>query len=119
IKANETLLVRAIANLISNAIKFTPKEGEIKLIISKLDDQLSIEVKDTGIGIPEELCPYIFHKFSGAKRVGLNQEKANGLGLHITKKLIELHHGTISFSSKEGHGSSFNILLPAEPLAYK
>ncbi|MEO1049780.1 MAG: PAS domain-containing sensor histidine kinase, partial [Bacteroidota bacterium] len=112
IKANKTYLTRVVSNLLSNALKFTGEGGRIDMTAEKKAQTLEIAIKDNGIGIPENLHSYIFDKFSKAKRSGLNQEKPNGLGLHIAQKLIEIQGGTLTFNSKENHGSTFFIRLP-------
>lgn len=112
IHVNKTAFVRAISNLISNSIKFTPENGEINVVFKNFKNFVNIEVRDTGIGIPEELQPHLFSRFSDAQRSGLHQEKSNGLGLHISKRLVELHGGYICCTSEENKGSTFRILIP-------
>jgi len=103
---------QVISNLVYNAIKFTPRNGIIKIIISHIESMCQIEIQDTGIGISEEMLPYIFEKFTKAKRKGTEGEMTFGLGLSIVKRLIELHKGSISVNSSEGKGTSFIIQLP-------
>jgi two-component system sensor histidine kinase VicK len=113
IDINENEFVRVIYNLISNAIKFTPAGGEIKITTKILnDDNLSIEISDTGVGISQELIPIIFDKFSKAARAGVGGEKSTGLGMWIVKHIVELHGGEISVSSREKAGTTFAIILP-------
>lgn len=111
---NKSAVIRAISNLITNSIKFTPTNGEINLVFKCFKNYLNIEVRDTGVGIPIHLQEFIFDRFSDAKRTGLNEEKSNGLGLHISKKLVEMHNGYISFVSEENRGSTFRILIPGK-----
>jgi len=112
ININEKEFVRVIYNLISNAIKFTPAGGKIK-IITKLDvlKRVSIEISDTGVGIAKNLLPIIFDKFSKASRAGIKGEKSTGLGMWIVKHIVSLHGGEISVASKENKGTTFTILL--------
>lgn len=113
IKINEKEFVRVIYNLISNAIKFTPAGGEIQIKTKTVvNDKVSIEISDTGIGISKELLPIIFDKFSKARRKGIEGEKSTGLGMWIVKHIIELHKGEISVRSTENEGTTFTILLP-------
>ena len=95
----------------SNAVKFT-HEGRIVLIVklSILNSQLTITVSDSGVGIPEEEQEKIFGEF--ARLSGTEKEEGFGLGLSITRKLIELMGGTLSLKSVPGKGSDFTIVLP-------
>lgn len=103
---------RVIENLVSNAIKFTPEQGSIHMKSFNVDDQIKIEIEDSGIGIPEDLQSVIFDKFSKAGRSGLKGEKSTGLGMYIVKQIVELHDGQISLFSAEGQGTRFSITLP-------
>ena len=105
-------LMQVINNLISNAIKFTPENGIIEVDIQDQGNSVQITVKDNGIGIPEELQPYLYDKFTKARRPGLNGEDTVGLGMSIIKTLVELHGGSINHKSKENEGSSFFIIIP-------
>jgi signal transduction histidine kinase len=110
-EADATQFQRALSNLISNAIKYTPAGGNVKIEAYESNASLIIEVADSGIGIEAQDLPYIFERFyraQNAKRF----EKGTGLGLAIVKRIIELHNGTISASSKAGEGSRFTITLP-------
>lgn len=113
IKINEKEFIHVIYNLISNAIKFTPAGGEIKIKTKAVvNDKVSIEISDTGIGISKELLPIIFDKFSKARRKGIEGENSTGLGMWIVKHIIKLHGGEISVKSLENNGTTFTILLP-------
>ena len=104
-------LRQIVSNLLSNAVKFT-HEGRIVLIVklSILNSQLTITVSDSGVGIPEEEQEKIFGEF--ARLSGTEKEEGFGLGLSITRKLIELMGGTLSLKSVPGKGSDFTIVLP-------
>ncbi|TGE29362.1 PAS domain-containing sensor histidine kinase [Hymenobacter metallicola] len=104
---------QVINNLISNAVKFTPLGGQIMLRIEPQAEQVLLGVADTGIGIPEPMQPYLFEKFTKARRPGLRGEKTTGLGMSVIQTIVELHQATISFVSAEGQGSTFTIALPA------
>ena len=105
---------RCIVNLIGNAIKFTEAEGIITVTISELEDKVKISVKDTGVGIDEKYHKSIFDRFGQVYDVSSEEFGGSGLGLTLTKNLINLHEGEISVVSKVGEGSEFIILLPIE-----
>jgi len=99
-------------NLISNAVKYTPKEGLVSVDTQMNGHYAIVEVKDTGYGIPTDELPHIFDRFS---RVKGHQHIAigTGLGLAIVKSLVEAHDGEITVESQEGAGSTFTVKLPA------
>ena len=99
-------------NLLNNAVKFTPEGGRVWVEASSEGDTLHVSVCDTGIGIPEKEHPSIFEKFYqvGDTRGGVRE--GTGLGLPITKHLVELHGGSISVESRPGEGSSFRLTFP-------
>ena len=103
---------RCIINLISNAVKFTPVGGEITVLIEDLQDTVRIVVKDTGIGISEEYLELIFNRFNQVVDANAEVKGGSGLGLTITKQIINLHDGIIYVESEVGKGSSFIIELP-------
>ena len=110
---NEKEFIRVVYNLINNAIKFTPKGGEISIKTRALNSKnVSIEISDTGVGISEDLIPIIFDKFSKASRAGIEGEKSTGLGMWIVKHIVELHGGEITVESQEKVGTKFTIVLP-------
>ena len=102
-------------NLLSNAVKFTPEGGRVWVEAFSQGDTLHVAVCDTGIGIPEKEHPSIFEKFYqvGDTRGGVRE--GTGLGLPITKHLVELHGGSISVESRPGEGSSFRLTFPLRP----
>ncbi len=110
IKADEVLLSNVWNNLISNAIKYSKMNGIIHIRLKKMEDKVEITIKDHGIGIPEESLPYIFDKFYQVDKS--HSSEGNGLGLALTKKIINLSNGTISVNSKVNEGSEFIITLP-------
>ena len=102
-------ITQIISNLINNALKFTPEQG--KIVVKTVYDQhsVTISVCDTGVGIPDNMKGRIFEKFAQIRttdRTGL------GLGLHISKMLVEAHHGTLTVESSMGKGSTFIVNLP-------
>ena len=104
---------QVIVNLLNNAIKFTD-EGKIVVSCAQLNNGVSTSVRDTGAGIPTPFQDQLFMPFrqidSGLARKG----QGTGLGLSICKRLIEMSGGTISFTSREGHGSTFTFVLSAK-----
>jgi signal transduction histidine kinase len=110
--ADRVRLKEILYNLLNNAVKFTPEGGRVWVEARRQDDNLQISVCDNGIGIPEKEQPSIFEKFYqvGDSTGGIRE--GTGLGLPITKHLIELHGGTISVTSQPGKGSSFRLVLP-------
>ncbi len=103
---------RVMINVLTNAIKYTPKGGVINLNISTTNSHIEVSFSDTGIGIPKKLLPYIFDRYTIARRKGTENEKTTGIGLWTSKKIIELHGGEITVSSKPDKGSTFKIILP-------
>lgn len=99
-------------NLISNAIKYTPRKGVIQVVASKENDVYKIQVIDTGIGIPKENLGKLFGGERGFTTRGTNNEKGTGLGLTICKELIEKLGGNISVESEVDKGTTFTVILP-------
>lgn len=109
---NKEKFTRVMDNLISNALKFSTDNHNIELHLAQQDNQITIQVKDYGLGISQDMLPHIFERFSKAGRKGLKGEKSTGLGLSIVKQIIESHNGNISVGSIEGKGTTFTIQLP-------
>ena len=103
---------RVIDNLVSNALKFSKESDNVEIHLNAVKNKLIIEVKDKGLGIPKDMLPKIFDRFSGAGRTGLKGEQSTGIGLSIVKDIVEGHGGKISVSSIEGKGSTFTVELP-------
>lgn len=114
INTDSVKFFQIIHNLVSNAIKFTPDNGEIDIIIEEKQSSFVFRVRDNGIGIPDDLHPGIFDKRTKSGRNGLNNELSTGLGLSIVKNLTELLGGRVWFESQEKKGSVFSIELPKE-----
>ena len=103
-----------LGNLLSNAFKFTGKNGTVDLSVEQLDGHLQIEVRDSGAGIPNEQLPHIFQKFYQASNQRASSEGGTGLGLAIAKEIVEAHGGTIGCESTPGTGTTFTIVLPVQ-----
>ncbi len=109
--ADANKLQQAVNNLLSNAIKFTPENGKVSLKLHESNEYYIIEVSDTGLGIPDKDKEKIYDRFYKVHRPGL-ETKGVGIGLSITKKIIDLHKFELEFESEENKGSSFRILIP-------
>jgi signal transduction histidine kinase len=101
-------LVQIVVNLVSNAIRFTPRGGRVTIRVVDAGSELEIQVEDTGVGIPAMALPYIFGWYEQAHR----QRGGTGLGLPIVRGLVEAHGGRVTVESHEGKGSRFTVLLP-------
>ncbi|MAF88498.1 MAG: PAS domain-containing sensor histidine kinase, partial [Pseudomonas sp.] len=115
--ADDDRLQQVLANLISNAVKFSPQGGTVTLGSERRDDWVRISVRDQGPGIAPEFHTRIFQKFSQADSSDSRQKEGTGLGLAISKELIEHMHGRIGFDSEPGEGACFWCELPVAPLA--
>jgi len=105
---------RVFNNLIVNAIKFSYEQTQIKIDIVQEQHKIIVSVADSGVGIPDKNKEAIFEMFTHAKRVGTNGEQPFGLGLSISKRIVEKHRGKIWFTSKQGIGTTFYIELPCD-----
>jgi len=103
---------RIIFNLLSNAMKFTPSSGQVSMRITEEENQLSIHISDSGVGIKASQLPYIFDRFYQADSSDNQAQPGTGIGLSLVKELVELHEGSIDVSSELGKGTTFSILLP-------
>jgi two-component system, OmpR family, manganese sensing sensor histidine kinase len=112
IKAEPDLLKQAIVNLLSNAFKYTPANGSVKLRVFVQSHQAVIQVEDSGIGIPEQDLPNIFERFYRVDTVRSRQTGGFGLGLAIAQQIVQAHQGKITVNSLVGQGSIFQIELP-------
>lgn len=112
VEINAAKMERVVDNLMQNALKFSAQNTPIHISVSNEATNAIIKVTDFGIGIPEEKKEDIFKQFTTFGRSGLQGEKSIGIGLHITKKIIEQHKGTMLVESGEGQGTTFIIILP-------
>jgi signal transduction histidine kinase len=112
LSVNREKMWRVISNLIANAIKFSPSGAIIKVEMQEKEGHILIAVEDHGIGIPGELKDKIFDMFTEAKRLGTAGEQPFGLGLAISKQIVEAHGGKIWFDSKLNNGTIFYVKLP-------
>ena len=113
VNGNEDKLVQVLINLLANAIKFVPAEkGKISIKLSAKNNLATLKVVDNGIGISEKDQATIFDQFTQVSNVKLGKPKGSGLGLHISKRIIEQHGGRIWVKSKVGKGAVFVVELP-------
>ncbi|MGG6297403.1 ATP-binding response regulator [Leptolyngbya sp. AN02str] len=116
ILADELRLRQMLANLLSNALKFTLDGGAIRLNVEVWEDWVAFTVADTGIGIPNNKQHLIFQKFQQLENPLTRRFEGTGLGLVLTQRLARLHGGDVTFTSTEGKGSQFTLLLPQTSL---
>jgi len=116
VDGNADYLQRAIANLIDNALKYTPEGGVVRLSVKQDNSALSVEVSDNGIGIPADDLPRIFERFYRVDRSRSRDMGGTGLGLSIVKHIVQAHRGTIEVSSKPGQGTRFVMRFPRASL---
>ena len=118
ITGDPTRLQQVVWNLLSNAIKFTPKGGRVRIVTDIVNSSIEITVSDTGRGIDPTFLPYVFDAFRQEDASASRARGGLGLGLAITKQLVELHGGSIHASSAgEGKGAVFTVLLPVSAVA--
>ena len=112
ISGNRFSIEEMIANLLLNAIKYTPANGTVRINLTDRNDKLLIEIADTGIGIPISEIDSVFDEFFRATNARESEPDGTGLGLSIVKQIVERHGGTIWVESTQGRGATFKLLLP-------
>ena len=105
-----------LLNLLTNAIKFTPESGSVTLRLWVENDTAIFQVEDTGIGIPDEQLPLLFEKFQQLDTPYRRRYEGTGLGLALTKQLVELHRGRIEVESTVSIGSIFTVWIPTQSM---
>jgi signal transduction histidine kinase len=105
-------LFQLLDNLVSNAIKFTPEGGRIDVRVRGNNNGAMLEVSDTGIGLGPGESEQVFERFFRSSRAVAQQVPGTGLGLFISRAIVEAHGGTIAVSSRDGGGTTFRITLP-------
>ena len=105
-------LAQALRNLVGNAIKYTPRGGQIQVVEEVVDHHVSVKVTDTGFGIPAKDLPKIFNRFYRVRNEDTSEIEGNGLGLAIVKSIVEQHGGQINVESEVGKGTCFTLNLP-------
>ena len=116
---DKDLIRIAITNLLSNAVKYNRDDGEVTLTIEETEDAVQIRVADTGLGVSEEEAARIFDKFYRSQDDRVQAIGGHGLGLALTKQIVELHHGSLSLNHDREEGAEFIINLWKESTAFK
>jgi signal transduction histidine kinase len=106
---------QVVANLVGNALKFTPRGGQVTVRVRPTTDGAEIEVADTGVGIGTEELPRIFERFYRGSRANEARGSGSGLGLAIVKSIVDMHVGRVAVESVMGGGTTFTVSLPADP----
>ena len=114
IKVDAKKLKQILYNLLSNAVKFTPENGKVEVKITKFENVIKILVKDNGIGIKDEDQEKVFVEFEQVDSSYEKEYEGTGLGLPLTKKLVEMHGGEIHLHSKPNEGTEVLITLPID-----
>lgn len=115
-RADQDKLEKVFLNLLFNAIKFTPAGGKITFSVEPTDaGGLRFQVKDTGMGIPPEQLAQVFTRFWQADSSSQRKYQGVGIGLALVKELVDIHKGQVNVNSKPGEGTTFTVVLPAEP----
>ena len=114
LKLNRQKMWRVVSNIVTNAIKFSPEHAHIDVKLQREEKNVLLSVTDNGIGMPEELQDKIFSMAPEVSRTGTFGEESYGMGLSISRKIVEEHHGRIWFDSVQGKGSVFYVQLPFE-----
>jgi signal transduction histidine kinase len=110
--ADAARIEQVIANLVGNALKYSPDGGTVTVAISLQEAMAALVVADQGMGIPQEAIPHLFQRFYRASNVDTRAISGIGIGLYIVHQIVTLHGGSISVTSEQGVGSAFTVLLP-------
>jgi signal transduction histidine kinase len=106
---------QVVANLVGNAVKFTPRGGTVRVSVEPTPDGARIDVVDTGVGIDPSELPHIFERFYRGSRANEARGAGSGLGLAIVRSIVDIHGGSVSVESGAGSGSRFTVHLPQDP----
>ena len=115
IEGDADRLNEVIGNLLSNAFKFTPRNGRIRMRAGTADGGIGIAISDTGVGVPQDKLPRIFEKFFQVENDAQPRSVGSGLGLAISREIVDAHGGTISAESRVGKGTTIRVFLPLQP----
>ena len=113
VSGDEGTLVEVVVNILGNAIKYSRAGSQIRIRTEEAGDELLVSVTDTGVGIAKEDLPHVFDDFYTG-RAGQMVEKGSGIGLAISRRIVEAHNGSIAVESEAGKGSTFTIRLPRQ-----
>lgn len=114
VRGDKIRIEQIIINIVSNAIKYTPDGGNIRLRLADCGNTVEIAVSDNGVGIPEEDIPHLFERFYRVEKARSSDKGGTGLGLAIAREFAEAHGGTISVESRVSEGTTFTVTLPKE-----
>ena len=114
VRGDKIRIEQIIINIVSNAIKYTPDGGDIRLRLADCGNTVEIAVSDNGVGIPEEDIPHLFERFYRVEKARSSDKGGTGLGLAIAREFAEAHGGTISVESRVSEGTTFTVTLPKE-----
>ncbi len=112
VRGDKDKLTDVLTNLIDNALKFTSEHGRVTVSARKISEGVHIEVKDTGIGIPADHIPQLFQRFYQVDSSASRRYGGTGLGLYISRTIVEAHGGKIWIESEEGKGTTVHVELP-------
>jgi signal transduction histidine kinase len=112
VHGDEIRLEQVFQNLVQNALKYSRPPAPIVVAVKQHDSSVLVEVRDTGIGIPEAALPQLFERFYRAGNVRGGDIGGMGIGLYVVKEIVELHGGQVTVESIEGQGSTFMVRLP-------
>jgi heavy metal sensor kinase len=112
IKADRTQIGRLVTNLISNAVKYTPAGGRVRVELKCMDEVVQLIVSDTGVGIAADHLPHIFDRFYRVRKMQTKSVQGLGLGLSFVAWIVQVHGGKIDVDSVEGKGTTFTVSLP-------
>ena len=114
INADRTQICRLVTNLISNAVKYTPSGGHVKVEVKRVEEAVQFVVSDTGVGIAADHLPHIFDRFYRVRKMQTKSVQGLGLGLSFVAWIVQVHGGKVDVQSEEGKGTAFTVSLPAE-----
>ncbi|MEX1299129.1 MAG: ATP-binding protein, partial [Desulfotignum sp.] len=114
VRVDPVLMEQAIVNLVGNAVKYSPENARVEIVVRNPGKDVEIDVIDSGAGIAAEHLPKIFNRFYRVDKGRSRQEGGSGLGLAIVKHIIQYHNGQITVSSVKGKGTTFHIRLPSQ-----
>jgi two-component system phosphate regulon sensor histidine kinase PhoR len=112
VQGDPDMISQVLINLIDNAVSYTLPGGEIRIDAGIVENELKVDIHDTGIGIPPESLSRVFERFYRVDKARSREQGGTGLGLSIVKHIIDAHDGSVQVESKVGHGSTFSFLLP-------
>jgi signal transduction histidine kinase len=115
VEADPHRLGQVLANLLTNALKYSPEGASVTVRVTRRDDEAVLSVEDRGVGIPPDALPHLFDRFYRVRRTS-GRVQGLGLGLYISRRIVDAHGGRIQVTSEPGCGSTFTIALPTRHL---